>query len=60
MSKQENANEVVEPHAHIDGSDILKFIYYNFLPHPSFQVERMGGVSFVKFVITIPSFNCGP
>jgi hypothetical protein len=23
VSKQENANEVVEPHAHIDGGDIL-------------------------------------
>jgi hypothetical protein len=55
MSKQENAIEVVEPHAHISGSDILNFIYYNLLPHPSFQVERMGRVSFVKFVITIPS-----
>jgi hypothetical protein len=45
----------VEPHAHIDGVDILNFIYYNLLPHPSFQVERMGGVFFVKFVIAIPS-----
>jgi hypothetical protein len=40
MSEQENAIEVVEPHAHISGSDILNFIYYNLLPHPSFQVER--------------------
>jgi hypothetical protein len=33
----------------------LNFIYYNLLPRPSFQVERMGRVFFVKFVITIPS-----
>jgi hypothetical protein len=45
VPKWENANEDVEPHAHIDGGDILNFIYYyNLLPHPSSQVERMGGV----------------
>ncbi len=48
--EQENANEDVEPHAHIDGVGILNFINYNLLPHPSshlsFQVERMGGVRF--------------
>jgi hypothetical protein len=55
MSEQENANEVVEPHANIDGGDILNIIYYNLLPHPSFQVEKMGGVFFVNFVIIIPS-----
>ncbi len=59
--EQENANEDVELHAHIDGVDILNFTYYNLLPHPSShpssQVERMVGVQFflVKFVIAIPS-----
>jgi hypothetical protein len=43
VSKEENTNEDVGPHAQIDGSDILNF-FYNLLPHPSFQVERMGGV----------------
>jgi hypothetical protein len=46
----ENANEDVEPHAQIDAVDILNFVYYNLLPHPSShpssQVERMGGVWF--------------
>jgi hypothetical protein len=49
MPKQDNENEVVEPHAHIDGGDILKFTYYNLLSHPSSQV-----VFLVKFVITVP------
>jgi hypothetical protein len=31
--KQENANENVEPHAQIDGGDILHFLYCNVLPH---------------------------
>jgi hypothetical protein len=55
MLEQKNANEDIEPYGHIDGGDILNFTYYNLLPHPSFQVERMGGVFLVKFVITIPS-----
>ncbi len=61
MLEQENANEDVKPHTHIDGANILNFTYYNILPHPSFcpssQVERMGGglVLFVKFMIAIPS-----
>jgi hypothetical protein len=29
MSKQENVNEDVEFHAHIDGGDILNFTYNN-------------------------------
>jgi hypothetical protein len=33
--EQENANEDFEPHAHIDGANILNFTYYNLLPHPS-------------------------
>ncbi len=53
LLKQENANEDVEPHAHIDGGDIA--IELHILPHPSCQVERMGGVFFVKFVIAILS-----
>ncbi len=47
MMKQKNANENVEPHAHIDGGDILNFLYCNVLPHPSSQaVERMGEIFF--------------
>jgi len=42
--EQENVNEDVELHAHIDGVKILNFIYYNLLFHASSQVERMGGV----------------
>jgi hypothetical protein len=34
--EQENTIEDVEPHAYIDGGDILNFSYYNLLPHPSF------------------------
>jgi hypothetical protein len=55
MPKQENANEDVELHAYIDGGDILNFTYNNLSPHPSSQNERMGGVFFVKIVITMPS-----
>jgi hypothetical protein len=50
MLKQEN----VQPHVEIDGSDILNFTY-NYLLHPSFQVERMGGICFVKKIVVIPS-----
>ncbi len=59
MSKQENANEDVEPHAHIDGGDILNFSYYNLLPQPSSRVERMGGV-FGQNCDYNTFFNCGP
>jgi len=45
MLEKENTNEDVEPHAQIDGGDVWNF-FYNLLPHPSFQVERMGGVCF--------------
>ncbi len=48
MLEEENTNEDVEPHAQIDGGDILNF-FYNLLPHPSFQVERMGGVFYCQF-----------
>jgi hypothetical protein len=47
MLEEENKNEDVELHAQIDGSDILNFLY-NLLPHPSFQVERMGEVFFCQ------------
>ncbi len=50
MLKEENTNEDVEPHAQIDGGDILNFLY-NLLPHPSSQVERMGGVFFSFFLL---------
>jgi len=34
MVRWENANEDVNPHAHIDGGDILNFTYYyNLLPN---------------------------
>jgi predicted type IV restriction endonuclease len=50
--KQKNANEDVEPRAHIDGGDILNFIYYyHLLPHPSSQVKRMGGVFFLSIFL---------
>ncbi len=53
---REYKHEDVEPHPHNEGGDILNFTYRNLLPHPSSQVERMGGVFFfVKFVIAIPS-----
>ncbi len=45
MLEKENTNEDVELHAQIDEGDILHF-FYNLLPHPSSQVERMGGVFF--------------
>jgi hypothetical protein len=44
LLEQKNANEDIEPHAHIDGGDItieLHLLYL--LPYPSFQVERMRG-----------------
>jgi hypothetical protein len=47
-------NEHVITHVDIDASDILNLIY-NLLPHPSFLLERMGGVFLGKFVIAIPS-----
>jgi len=55
MLEEENTNEDVEFHAQIDGGDILNF-FYNLLPYPSSQAERMGEVFFfVNFFVTIPS-----
>jgi hypothetical protein len=48
MLEEENTNQDVELHAQIDGGDILNF-FYNLMPHPSFQVERMGRVFFCQF-----------
>jgi len=48
--EEENTNEYIEPHAQIDGSDILNFLY-NLLPHPSFQVEMMSGVFFLSILL---------
>jgi hypothetical protein len=48
MLEEKNTNEDVELHAQIDGGDILNFLY-NLFPHPSSQVERMGGVFFCQF-----------
>jgi hypothetical protein len=60
MPKWENENEDVEPHTHIDGNDILNFTYYyNLLPHPSSQVERMGGVFFCQICDCNTLFKCG-
>jgi hypothetical protein len=52
--EEEYTNEDVEPHAQIDGSDILSFLY-NLLPHPSSKVEDGWGFFFVNFVVVIPS-----
>ncbi len=49
--RQENANGDVEPHVESHGGDILNLSYYNPLPHLSFQVERMGRVFFVNFLL---------
>jgi hypothetical protein len=57
--KQKNANEVVEPHAHIDGGDILNFSYYNLLSHPSSQAERMGGIFLGQICDYNTFFHCG-
>jgi hypothetical protein len=50
MLEEENTNEDVKPHAQIDGGYILNFLY-NFLPYPSSQVERMGGVFLSIFLL---------
>jgi hypothetical protein len=56
LPKQENANGDVELHAHIDGGDIaIELDLLQLLPHPSFQMERMGEVFFVKSVFATPS-----
>jgi hypothetical protein len=55
VPKQDTANEDVEPHAHIDGSDKLNFTYYNLLSRPFFKWKRWVGFFWVKFVIIIPS-----
>jgi len=52
LSEQENANEDIESHAHIDGGDIaieLHLLYL--LPHPSFQVERTSGGFFLSIFL---------
>jgi hypothetical protein len=59
MLEQKNENENVEPHAHIDGVDILNFSYYNLLPHPSSEMERMGGVFFGQICDYNTLFNYG-
>jgi hypothetical protein len=61
VQEWKNANEDVEPHAHIDGGDVLNFTYYyNLLPHPSSQVERMGGVFFCQICDCNTLFKCDP
>jgi hypothetical protein len=49
MLEQEN----VQPHIEFYGGDILNFISYNYLPHPSSQVEKMGGVFLVKNFVAL-------
>jgi hypothetical protein len=46
--EEENTNEYVEPHAQIDGGDILN-LFYNLLLRLSSQMEKMGGVLFCQF-----------
>jgi hypothetical protein len=60
LSEQKNENEDIEPHAHIDGGDIaieLHLLYL--LPHPSSQVERMGGVFSCQICDYITFLNYG-
>jgi hypothetical protein len=60
MLECENANEDVEPHAHIDGGDILNCTYYyNLLPHPSSQVERVGAIFLGQICDCNTFFKCG-
>jgi hypothetical protein len=51
--------ENVQLHVEIYGGDILNFKYYNNLPHPSFQVERMGGVFFGQNFCCNTFISCG-
>jgi hypothetical protein len=53
MLKQKN----VQPHVEIDGGDILNFTCCNYLPHPSFQVKKMGATFFVNFFVAILSLK---
>jgi hypothetical protein len=46
--EEENTNEDIEPHAQIDGGDILN-LFYNLLPLLSSQMERMGEVFLCQF-----------
>jgi len=48
--EENNTNEDVEPHAQIDGGDILN-LFYNLLPNPSSQVEKIGGIFLVNFLL---------
>jgi hypothetical protein len=65
MSKQENGgftslpNEHAVLHVDIDEGEILNFIYYNSLFHPSSQVEKMGGFFFCQFFCCNTFINCG-
>ncbi len=57
--EEENTNEDVEPHVQIDGSDILN-LFYNLLPHPSSQMERMGAIFFYQLFCYNTCFNFIP
>jgi len=65
MPEQENGgltslpNEHVVPHADIDEGEILNFIYYNSLLHPSSQVEKISGFFFCQFSSCNTFINCG-
>jgi hypothetical protein len=59
LLEQRNANDDVEPHAHIDGGDIAMEFHFLLLPHPSFQVERMGGVFLGQICDCNTFFDCG-
>jgi hypothetical protein len=48
-------DENVILHVDIDEGEIVNFTYYNSLSHPSSQIERIGKVFFVNFLVVIPS-----
>ncbi len=57
---QENANGDLESHVESHGGDILNLTYYNQLPHPSSQVERMDGFFLGQFVYCNIFINSTP
>ncbi len=60
LLEQKNANEDGEPHAHIDGGDItIELHLLQLLPHPSFQIERMGAIFLGQIWDYNTFFNCG-
>jgi len=61
LPEQENANDDVEPHAHIDGGDIaMNFTYYNYYPTHPFKWKGWVGILFCQIFYYNTFFNCGP